>query len=52
MDMSSHDRLKYSFRESAATSSTLFFTIWSAGKEKPGEPSALFLGLKVKLIVF
>ncbi len=42
MDMSSQDRLKYSFLESAAISTTLFLTILKAHKEKPGEPSTLF----------
>jgi hypothetical protein len=43
MDMSSQDKLKYSFLESAANSTTLFLTILSAAKENPGDPSTLFL---------
>jgi hypothetical protein len=39
MEISSQERLKKSLHESAAISNTLFFTIFNAAVEKPGEPS-------------
>jgi len=50
MDMSSQDRLKKSFCDDCSISSTLFFTIFNAAQEKPGDPSTLFrYFLKVSL---